>query len=132
MSTMNPVVHFELPYEDQKRMVEFYSKTFGWKLTTTGPEFGNYILAGTTEIDEKTKFPKMPGRINGGMFEKTIENSLPSIVIAVTDIRESMSLIKKAGGKVLGEPVMIPGTGEYVSFIDSEGNRNSIIQPLTM
>lgn len=35
----------------------------------------------------------------------------------------------EAGGEVMGEPVAIPGVGEYVSFVDTEGNRNSMIEP---
>ena len=35
-----------------------------------------------------------------------------------------------AGGQVLGEPMDIPGVGRYVSFLDPEGNRVSILQPL--
>jgi predicted enzyme related to lactoylglutathione lyase len=54
----------------------------------------------------------------------------PSIVIAVEDIRESMKKITEAGGKVLGEPMPIPGIGSYVSFIDTEGNRVSLLQPI--
>ncbi len=35
-----------------------------------------------------------------------------------------------AGGKVLGEPMEIPGVGQYSSFIDTEGNRVSMLQPI--
>jgi len=31
---------------------------------------------------------------------------------------------------VLGEPMQIPGVGQYVSFMDTEGNRVSMLQPL--
>ena len=41
-----------------------------------------------------------------------------------------MRLVTEAGGKVLGEPMTIPGVGQYVSFFDTEGNRMSILQPL--
>ena len=34
MTKMNPVVHFEMPYEDKYRAAEFYEKTFGWKPET--------------------------------------------------------------------------------------------------
>jgi predicted enzyme related to lactoylglutathione lyase len=27
---MNPVVHFEMPANDRKRMADFYTKVFGW------------------------------------------------------------------------------------------------------
>jgi predicted enzyme related to lactoylglutathione lyase len=41
-----------------------------------------------------------------------------------------MQRIVAAGGEVLGEPMTIPGVGAYVSFVDTEGNRNSILEPL--
>ncbi|HTE48603.1 MAG TPA: hypothetical protein VK675_01710 [Candidatus Paceibacterota bacterium] len=41
-----------------------------------------------------------------------------------------MKAVTDAGGKVLGEPMEIPDYGQYVSFIDTEGNRVSIMQPL--
>ena len=50
-------------------------------------------------------------------------------MIAVDDIKESMKKVADAGGRVLGEPMEIPGIGQYVSFIDTEGNRVSILQP---
>jgi len=82
---VNPVVHFEMPAEDAKRVSEFYSKVFGWKNELLGPEMGNYVVATTTE--------------------------------------------SKAGGKILGEPQEIPGIGLYVSFLDTEGNKVSLLQP---
>lgn len=97
---MNPVVHFEMPAEDRKRMIEFYSKVFGWKAEQLGTEMGNYVVVSTTERYPKTKFPKEPGRINGGFFQKTKDNQYPSVVIAVDDIREHMKKVKEAGGKV--------------------------------
>ena len=40
-----------------------------------------------------------------------------------------MNKATAAGGKVLGEPIEIPGYGQYVSFFDTEGNRVSMMQP---
>jgi predicted enzyme related to lactoylglutathione lyase len=127
---MNPVVHFEMPAEDRKRMSDFYTKVFGWKTQQLGEGMGNYVLATTTDSDEKG--PKKPGAINGGFFQKTDDKpaQYPSVVIAVEDIREHMSNVEKSGGKVLGEPVDIPGVGLYVSFFDTEGNRVSMMQPI--
>ena len=31
---------------------------------------------------------------------------------------------------ILGEPMMIPGVGQYISFFDTEGNRVSMLQPV--
>jgi predicted enzyme related to lactoylglutathione lyase len=58
---MNPVVHFEMPAEDRKRMADFYTKVFGWKAQQLGEDMGNYVLATTTDSDEKG--PKKPGTI---------------------------------------------------------------------
>lgn len=125
---MNPVVHFEMPYENRERMAKFYNAAFGWQLQMLGPEMGNYVLAATTESDEKG--PKKAGTINGGFYEKNTEwpAQYPSVVIAVTDILEAMKTVAEGGGTVLGEPMEIPGVGLYVSFFDTEGNRVSMLQ----
>ena len=131
---MNPVVHFEMPAEDRKRMAEFYTKVFGWKAKMLGEEMGNYVTVATSESDENGR-PKKPGSINGGFYPKDQvqdANPCPSIVIGVSDIHKHMKVIEKAGGKVLGEPVEIPGVGKYVSFIDTEGNKVSLLQPMSM
>ena len=138
MSKMNPVVHFEMPAENQKRMAEFYTKTFGWKIQQLGAEMGNYMVVSTSEIDEKTMRPKEVGMINGGFYQNTddMNSPNPSVVIAVDDIRDSMKKVAEAGGKILGgdpnkpgEPGDIPGVGLYCSFIDTEGNRVGMLQP---
>ena len=140
MSKMNPVVHFEMPAEDRDRMSKFYSNVFGWKTQQFGPEMGNYVVAQTTETDEKGVV-QTKGSINGGFYQKTNDpaSNHPSVVIAVDNIRESMKKVADAGGKILGgdpnkpgEPGDIPGVGLFCSFIDTEGNRVSMLQPLSM
>ena len=128
---MNPVVHFEMPAEDRKRMADFYTKVFGWKTQQLGEDMGNYVLATTTDSDEKG--PKKPVAINGGFFQKTDDKpaQYPSVVLAVEDIKKHSKKVEEAGGKVLGEPWDIPGVGLYVSFLDTEGNRVGMIQPAT-
>ena len=127
---MNPVVHFEMPYTDRDRMAAFYESAFGWRMQKLGPEMGNYVLASTTETGADNR-PATPGAINGGFFQKSgAPAQYPSVVVAVDDIRAAMKKVTAAGGSVLGEPMMIPGVGQYVSFIDSEGNRVSMLQPM--
>ncbi len=129
---MNPVIHFEMPAEDKSRMATFYSRAFGWQTQQLGSDMGEYVVATTTESDENGR-PKKPGTINGGFFQKTAEENRPSqcplVVIGVEDIREHIKKVEGAGGKVLGEPTEIPGVGWYVSFLDSEGNKVSMLQP---
>jgi hypothetical protein len=130
MNKMNPVVHFEMPAENLKRMSDFYSTVFGWQAQMLGEEMGNYVTVSTIDTDENGQ-PTIPGTINGGFFPKKEDwpAQYPSIVIAVDDINDSIRNVTNANGKVLGQPVEIPGIGSYVSFIDTEGNRVSLLQP---
>lgn len=127
---MNSVVHFEMPYDDRARMARFYERAFGWQTQMLGPGMGDYVLAETTEtVDGR---PKTPGAINGGFFPRKPDwpAQHPSVVIAVEDIRAAMAQVVAAGGEVLGEPMPIPGVGQYVSFMDTEGNRASMLEPM--
>jgi predicted enzyme related to lactoylglutathione lyase len=128
MAEMNPVVHFEMPYADKERLINFYSQAFGWQMHQLGVEMGEYVTASTTETDEN-RMVKTPGAINGGFYLKgSVELPQPSVVISVDDMQAAMKKVTDAGGKLLGEPMPIPGIGIYVSFTDSEGNRVSILQ----
>ncbi len=129
---MDPVVHFEMPYDNGKRMATFYEKAFGWETRMLGEEMGSYILATTTEMTKTG--PKKRGQINGGFYPKKPDwpAQYPSIVIAVDNMEKSMERVMAAGGNVLGEPMDIPGVGRYVSFLDTEGNRISMLQPIPM
>jgi uncharacterized protein len=126
----NPVVHFEMPAEDRTRMANFYTQAFGWQTQMLGPDMGDYVVVTTTESDDNG--PKIPGAINGGFYMKHKDwpAQHPSVVIAVDDIHGAMMKVAEAGGKVLGDPMEIPGVGQYVSFFDTEGNRVSMLQPL--
>ena len=126
---MNPVVHFELPYKDGERISTFYEAVFGWKIQALGPEMRDYILVTTAEQDA---IPGKPaGAIDGGFFPVKPDwpDQYPGIVIGVDDAQVFMEKIRTHGGEVLGEPMEIQGTGLYVAFRDTEGNRCSILQP---
>jgi uncharacterized protein len=127
---MNPVVHFEMPYRDRDRAARFYADAFGWKIDKLGPEMGNYAVVTTAETDAKPGAPA--GAINGGMFEFKPDwpAQCPSVVIAVEDMAAAMDRVTKAGGEVLGEPMLIPGIGDYVAFFDTERNRHSMLKPI--
>jgi predicted enzyme related to lactoylglutathione lyase len=126
----NPVVHFEMPYDDAKRVAEFYAKAFGWKMDAMPQgDTGDYVVAETTAT--KNGRPVAPGTINGGFFPKKPDwpAQYPSVVISVNDLPAAMQKVKEAGGQILGEPMDIPGVGAYVSFTDTEGNRVSLLNP---
>src|SRR5579872_5625474 len=106
MASKNPVVHFEMGYNDRERMKNFYSKAFGWEMQQMGSEMGNYVVAITSEADPNSKSgrPKNPGEINGGFYQKTSDpkSQAPSVVIAVKDIKKAVEDVKAAGGKING------------------------------
>jgi len=95
-----------------------------------GEDMGNYVVVTTTESTDAG--PTRPGAINGGFYAKKPDWPMqyPSVVIAVDDVKRAMAKVTASGGKVLGEPMEIPGVGQYVSFVDSEGNRVSMLQPV--
>jgi predicted enzyme related to lactoylglutathione lyase len=138
--SMNPVVHFEMGYNDPERMAKFYETAFGWKTQQMGPEMGGYITAQTTETDEN-RMVQTKGAINGGFYKKTDNptSQAPSVVVSVDDVQAAMKAVVDAGGKILGgmgmdgqhtmEPQNIPGVGLWISAEDTEGNRFSILQP---
>lgn len=127
---MDPVVHFELPYDNRERIARFYQSVFGWQLEMLGEEMGHYVLATTATADAKPGEPA--GAINGGFFPRKPDwpGQAPSVVVGVQDVFASMKKVAQAGGEVFGEPMDIPGIGKYVAFQDTEGNRLSMLQPL--
>ena len=130
---MDPVVHFEMPYDDADRLARFYKGAFGWKMKSMGAQMGNYMLASTCKTSPDGR-PEEAGMINGGFFPKKPEMpaQFPAVVIAVKNIAKAMAKVNASGGNVLGEPMDIPGVGAYVAFMDTEGNRASLLQPLPM
>jgi hypothetical protein len=130
----NRVVHFEIGAQDKKRASDFYSKAFGWKMDPQSEEMGGYIVVTTGD-------PKIPGGINGGIYqdEKKTVNAY-RCVIGVDDINKAIADVKSAGGKVfsdnktpdgkeLGEVMDIPTIGKWAKCQDTEGNFFSLLQP---
>ena len=127
--TMNPVVHFELPYDNAERAAAFYRAAFGWQTQQFGGDMGNYVVVTTATADARPDAPR--GTINGGLYQKKADfpAQYPSIVIGVEDLERSMRAVRTPAVKLLGEPVEIPGVGRYVSSFDTERNRNGLLQP---
>lgn len=126
---MNPVVHFEMPAVNNKRVKKFYEKTFGWKMQQMGADFGNYLMATTSPVD-KEGMHKKSGAINGGFYKKGKDGTVPHLVISVDDLKKHMEIVKKAGGKILGKPMDIPGIGKFVMFCDTEKNKVGMLEAL--
>src|SRR5690348_14213044 len=127
---MNSVVHFEMPFDDRDRMAKFMSRRSAGAHRSSARTWVITFLPRPPK--PTTTVPRKPGAINGGFFPKKPgwPEQQTAIVIAVEDIKESVQKVTKARGEVLGEPMAIPGVGQYVSFRDTEGNRVSMLQPI--
>ncbi len=120
---MDKVVHFEIPAEDLDRAKKFYSSIFGWELQDMPmPDGSNYIGIWTIPVDEKTRMPKEPGAINGGMMKRTDKVRTPVVAINVNSIDDRVAKITAMGGKIVVPKVEIGGMGYYAYMTDTEGN----------
>jgi len=124
---INPVIHFEMPYKEKKRLAKFYGKVFGWEMQMTGKEYGDYVLATTSPVDKKGVHKKK-GAINGGFYPKGDYGTIPHVVISVDNLDEHIKMVKKAGGKIKGKPMDIPEIGKFAMMTDTEGNRVGMLQ----
>ena len=74
---MKKVVHFEIPFENEKRAHKFYKENFGWNIIKV--DGMPYWMVHTVEVDEN-QMPKESGAINGGMFKREASEK-PFLVI---------------------------------------------------
>ena len=124
---MNSVVHFEVTADDPQRAKKFYGDVFDWTFNQMGGEYGNYIMAMTTDSDENG--PKKRGAINGGIMKKDPTAKQTIITVAVTNLDETLEKVKRSGGKVISEKIEVPNVGMYARIEDTEGNVVSLMEP---
>lgn len=100
------VVHVELYSDEPQATQAFYEQAFGWTF---------YDVEGM----EYTMF-EAQGPPHGGLVgrDRIDHEDAPATLpyIYVEDLEAIAGAIDAAGGKVLGEPVEIPGTGEIAVF----------------
>lgn len=114
----NRVVHFEIPCDDPEKTMKFFKDVFGWSFQ----QFGNEPYWVTMTGD-----PKTPG-INGGLMKKRDPKQPIVNSINVSNIDESMSHIKNAGGKIVVPKMPIPSVGWLAYFTDPDGNIHGVYQ----
>jgi len=81
--------------------------------------------------EDPNQMHKKKGAINGGFYKykKGPYGNASHLVISVDNLEKHMEIVKKAGGKIQGRPVGVPGVGKFVMFRDSEGNRVGMLRP---
>jgi predicted enzyme related to lactoylglutathione lyase len=116
---------FALPVDDMERAKEFFNKTFGWSFIPTGMK-GNHHFVTTVETDENGN-PVKPGGINGGLLQRgTYNQQMSSIFIKVKSIDDTISKVKKNGGKLIYEKIPVLDFAYFAQIQDTEGNLISL------
>jgi predicted enzyme related to lactoylglutathione lyase len=111
------VVHFEIPFDDEKRASEFYSEAFGWNLQ----ELPGYTLAASGPTTDLV--PAEPGFINGGLLARDPGAAAsPVIVVDVPSVDEALAKIEKLGGSTVASRRPVGDFGFAAYFKDPEGN----------
>jgi len=123
------IVHFMIPAGDVKKMKQFYAGLFGWKIERhPGPM--EYWEIQTVPVDEEGMLLR-PG-VNGGMVKKESPEQKPMNYISVESIDESISKVKKLGGKIVSPKQEVPNVGWIATAVDPEGNQIALLQPQRM
>ncbi len=123
---MDKVVHFELPFDNKERAMEFYKKMFGWSLMDMGAM--DYVLVRAAATDANNMVSET-GVINGGLFPRATAAPNPIVCVAVSSIDEKIKAIEAAGGKLVSPKVAIPN-GHYARVADCEGNVIGLVDSL--
>jgi predicted enzyme related to lactoylglutathione lyase len=109
-----PVVHWELVAKDASALGSFYRQMFNWEMPD-GPALRIPAGIGGPE----------PGP--GGTL-RTGDRPGLSLYIQVRDLQTSMAKAESLGGKVLSQPMDVPGGPTIAGILDPEGNRIMLVQ----
>ena len=112
-----PVVHFEINGKDAKRLREFYSALFGWKISTDNP-------MGYGLVEHGIGGP--PEGIGGGIAQSDAARVM--VYVQVVDLHETLRKAEEMGGKAVMHPMDVPGGPTIAQLEDPEGNRIGLIK----
>jgi hypothetical protein len=119
----NMVGWFEIPVSDMDRAVKFYNKVFQIKIAVHN--MGELIMGWFPMAED----PEAKGTSGSLVYHKEFykpskEGALVYFTSRKGDIKDELSRIEKAGGKILKPKTQIsPDHGYMALFLDSEGNR---------
>lgn len=104
----------ELATTDHEAAFEFYSDLFGWEKDQAMDmgEAGVYQMYGRA------------GRMLGGMYNKTADQPFPPhwlYYIRVGDLDATVKKVQNKGGKIIVEPMEVPGGSRIAVGIDPQG-----------
>ena len=111
----NPVVHFEVTGKDGKKLQEFYSGVFGWKVDANNPmQYGM--------VDNEGQ------GIGGGISAGDGGRNQVTFYIEVDDPQAYLNKVESKGGKTVMPVTEVPGMVIFAQFADPEGNVVGIVK----
>jgi hypothetical protein len=110
------VVHFEIIGKDGKKLQEFYSQLFDWKVDANNPMNYGQVSAEDSGLGGgiATGQPGESGRV--------------TIYVEVEDLQGFLNKAEGLGGKTILEPSDVPGGPRLAMFTDPEGHVFGLIQ----
>ena len=117
---MGRVIHFEITADDVARAGKFY-EVFGWKISDSGMPGMQYWMADTGTT---------PDGISGAIMPRTHKTQPVINWVEVDNLDEMIEKVKTAGGKIIGDRQTVPGIGDTIYGVDTEGNTFGMIQTL--
>jgi len=106
----NKVVHFEVIGKDGKKLQEFFSGLFGWKIDANNPMSYGMVDPGETGIGGG-----IAADMQGGSGHVTF-------YVEVADLQATLTKAESLGGKTIMPPMPVPGGPEIAMFADPEGH----------
>jgi len=105
----NPVTWFEVVGKDGKKLQDFYSAVFGWKIDASNPmQYGM--------VDNEGK------GIGGGISAGDGNSQQVTFYIEVDDPQSYLNKVESNGGKTVMPVTEVPGMVIFAQFADPEGN----------
>jgi predicted enzyme related to lactoylglutathione lyase len=105
----NPVTWFEITGKDGKKLQDFYSGVFGWKVDASNPmQYGM--------VDNEGQ------GIGGGISAGDGGTKQVTFYIEVDDPQAYLGKVESQGGKTVVPVTEIPGMVIFAQFADPEGN----------
>lgn len=117
---MGSVVHFEITVDNVERATKFY-EIFDWKIKSADMPGTDYWLVDTGNSE-------VP--VNGALMPRSYSPQPVILTIGVSDLADMIEKVKTSGGKTAGDRQTIPGVGDFIYCLDTEGNKFGMLQAL--
>jgi predicted enzyme related to lactoylglutathione lyase len=119
-----PVVHFEVVGTDGDKLKAYYSELFGWEFEDAqgAMNYGVVPREGNTNAEGIG--------IGGGVGGVEGDADHVTFYVEVPDVDAALKKAEDLGGKRVGDPGEVPGTGIVIAhFSDPEGHVIGVVNP---